>query len=235
MPTVDYDSGTVWYTTTWAGSDVTADDDCTWTGWNDMGTATTTSITWDGWNQSATVWINGQPQQGVRQSQLTQQLTTSSSQVWGQWNIQCDGYIQCDGGYVLEAPPETDEQRAARLERERQWQEREKERVAKAQEAEARAKELLESMLTPEQIAQLRDKSEFEVVSQSGKRYAIAKGTAGNVHSLDEHRRKVARHCIHPEDSVPCWDAMLSQMLWLKWNEAAFLKTANTTPLRIAA
>jgi hypothetical protein len=221
----------VWYTTTWANDTTTTSASSAssasnvWDDWNDMATTTTTSITWDGWNQTTTsmgtwtVWINGQLAQ---ESQLAQgQL----GQVWGNWQISTGATVS----------PESEEERAARFERERVWREREAERTAKAAEAEVRAKELLESMLTPKQLKQLAEKSEFEVVSQTGKRYAIAKGSAGNVHSLDERRRKVARHCIHPTDCVPCWDAMLSQLMWLRWNEAEFLKVANTTPLRLAA
>lgn len=90
-----------------------------------------------------------------------------------------------------------------------------------------RAEKLLLSHLTPEQKAQLEKESKFEVESQSGKKFMIEKGRYGNVYSLDKARKKVDRFCIHPQDMTPDYDTMLAQLIWLKWNEAEFMRTAN--------
>ena len=37
--------------------------------------------------------------------------------------------------------------------------------------------------------------------------------------------------CIHPDEMVPDHDTMLAQLLWLKCNEAEFLRVANITRL----
>jgi hypothetical protein len=102
---------------------------------------------------------------------------------------------------------------------------------ADREEAAKRAKELLESHLDDAQKKDLAERGEFEVESQSGKRYAIKRGRAGNVFSLDEQRRKTAKYCIHPEIDCPDEDTMLSQLCWLRWNEEEFLRTANATRL----
>ena len=94
-----------------------------------------------------------------------------------------------------------------------------------------RAEALLTAYLDEKQKKDLAEKNHFEVVDKSGKRYRIKRGIAGNVFLLDEYRKTKKKFCIHPIDSVPTADAMLSQLIWLKWNEEEFLKVANVTDL----
>lgn len=198
-------AGSYYHTT--AGG--TCDTSTAWTAWSSYPptSGSTTTVAWSNWVQDAT----------------DTSITLGSNDiiyVWSDWNA---------------AYKESKKERREREAREREAA-AERMRLAAIQEEKnreerERAAALLAEHLSDAQRKQLAEKGEFEVESESGKRYAIARGYAGNVYSLDERRRKVARHCIHPVESVPDHDAMLAQLLWLKWNEAEFLKVANTTQL----
>ena len=186
----------------------------TWTSWTTTSTTSATSDTaWVAWNNLTTATAS----------------TSVTVDAWGQWNG--------NSFYRQQQPPLSDEEReaisarAAELVKLEQESRQNAERLR--QEAKERAEKLLRDHLNEEQLAQLDRENGFEVEAQSGKRYRINRGRAGNVFSLDEHRKMVAKHCIHPEVDCPDQDTMLAQLLWLKWNEQAFLKTANIT--RIAA
>jgi len=204
--------------TAWIGQDAGISSTTTaWTQWTSS-TANTdcTTITTDLWSN----WVGTATTASVT-------YTTNPTQIYYAWVNQREE--------TLAERAARDQQRmadmAAAQERARQYEEQRKVEDARRKEESERAAALLAEHLSEEQKKQLAMKGEFEVEAESGKRYVIARGYAGNVYSLDEKRRKVARHCIHPIDSVPDHDAMLAQMLWLKWNESEFLKVANTTRL----
>lgn len=96
--------------------------------------------------------------------------------------------------------------------------------------AQARADELLESMLSPEQVQAYQLRGEFEVIGSRGTLYRIKRGTSGNIEWIKPDGSVGGRICAHP-DMSPSWlptsDVMLAQMLALTTDEAAFVAVAN--------
>jgi hypothetical protein len=176
----------------------------TWTTWTSTSSTTNGTDTWNAWADDST--------------------TATSSSESGTWTVWTDSSAETTTiwirwGEVEVQPPSPEEIEAQKRIAEQEREERE------------RAEKLLREHLTKQQAAQLEKEGGFEVEAQSGKEYLITRGRQGNVYSLDAKRRKVARHCIHPEEFCPDPDTMLAQLCWLKWNETEFLKVANTTPL----
>jgi hypothetical protein len=101
-----------------------------------------------------------------------------------------------------------------------------KERERKAKEADEKALALLEENLTEDQRQVFKETGVIPVQCQSGRRYHIRKGIAGNVHELDEKGGTKRRLCFHPSD-CPVYDVMLSQKLMLEICEEDALKIAN--------
>jgi hypothetical protein len=98
-----------------------------------------------------------------------------------------------------------------------------------------RARALLARHLSPTQRASLATRGWFEVTADSGRRYQIHRGHAGNVLAVDEDGRAAASYCIHPAGDYPDEDVMLAQKLWLDADEPGFLAVANVTPRRRVA
>ena len=167
--------------------------------------ADTTGWTWNTWAMDATTHASATIVWSNWATGTTTGVTTGT--IWIHWIT--------DNGYSI--GPVSDEEY--------------REREQKRKEAEEKAEKILAENLDEEQRKDLAEKGEFEVESQSGRRYAVARGRAGNVFSLDEQRRKVAKYCIHPEIDCPDEDTILAQVLWLKWNEIEFLHIANMTKL----
>lgn len=99
-----------------------------------------------------------------------------------------------------------------------------------------RARGLLESWLTPDQLAQLKELGYFEVVgSDTGKKYRINNAVNYNIDELEEIDGEVlrvtCRYCVIPDISVPIWDRMLAQKMWLEKDEEATLAIANAIPV----
>ena len=174
-------------------------------------TGTASDLIWTGWVTASTDY--------------TTTATTDAGTTWRIW-VNAGGTAQPT--FYQTAVQATRSRLDILREKRRALHERLREKLARK-----RARALLNEQLTEAQRASLAAKGEFEVEAQSGKRYVITRGRAGNVYSLDEHRKKVMRHCIHPTDYVPDEDTMLAQLLWLKWSEQEFMKIANHT--RIAA
>jgi hypothetical protein len=202
------------YTNTATG---TTTGDATWQVWNDEYSTGTSASTWTSWNDQYLASITAFP------------LSTTIA-TWVYWNQSIKP--------VTYFPPETEQERIARLECQRLAIEQGRLKAEELQREQAkerdRAEALLREHLSEEQRCDLAAKKEFEVVSQLGKRYVIQRGYQGNVFLLDEYRRRVNKYCIHPDNVVEA-DAMLAQMCWLKWNEEQFLQVANVTKLREAA
>jgi hypothetical protein len=98
---------------------------------------------------------------------------------------------------------------------------------------EARGLKLLYEWLGPAQKDQFDAVRYFEVVgSDSGKRYRIHHGRAGNVCELDDQGRPVLALCFFPEGALVAGDVMLAQKLALETSEKAVLAIANKLPVR---
>lgn len=184
-------------------------------------TATTSASTG---STDGVIWTNWMYISNLQLAQGTG--TYNSDTIWFNWTTTSSGtvdasYDQETSNYIWSswtiAQPEVVEVVTPRID------------FGSADKSVERAKALLMEHLSEKQKKQLIERGEFVVKSKSGKHYAITKGRAGNVFSLDEHRKRVNRYCIHPTDYVPDYDTMLSQMIWLKWNEEEFLKVANVS------
>jgi hypothetical protein len=99
------------------------------------------------------------------------------------------------------------------------------------QKADQRAKELMMNCLSPEQRDEYERHKRFHVITPSGKKYRINKGTHGNIALLGENDRVLEKLCVQPE-GIPKYDAMLAQKLWLETDEEKVRKVANITNMR---
>ena len=124
----------------------------------------------------------------------------------------------------------------------REWHQAQIERAAQAVEADRalraeasrRAAELLREYLDARQRDTYEKHRWFEVVSETGRTFRVKHGRAGNVY-LVEDGREVARYCIHATENIPDEDNMLAQALLIRASEEFFERTANRTPLPLAA
>lgn len=152
--------------------------------------------------------------------------SATSNEVWTIWTT--GDSTTYGASNVYQPPPETEEQRLARLERERQRREEAEAAKRERDEAKRKAEELLRESLDREQREQFDATKWFYVISQSGKRYRIRNGWAGNVDELNEDDLIIAEYCIHPQEwGVPTEDNMLIQKLMLEADEERFLEIAN--------
>jgi len=98
---------------------------------------------------------------------------------------------------------------------------------------EARGLKLLHEWLGPAQRRQFDAARYFEVVGcDTGKRYRIHHGRAGNVCELDDNGRPVLGLCFVPTGAFVAGDVMLAQKIALETNERAVLAIANKFPVR---
>lgn len=144
-------------------------------------------------------------------------------------------------------PPLTDEQRAEleaaherRAAAAEEWRRTQEAREAAATE---RALETLTSLLNEEQRESYRILGFFDMTAQSGRRYRLHRGVAGNVRELginpEGEPEEVASLCCHPSRSIydeetgrrlgemPVEDVVVSQLLALRFDEERFRLTAN--------
>lgn len=92
-----------------------------------------------------------------------------------------------------------------------------------------RAKDLLLSVLHPQQAKDLLKGGFFYVNAPSGRLYRIDEGTHGNLKVISRETGKIVeRLCIQP-DGVPAGDAMLVQKLMIETAEEALRAHANIT------
>jgi hypothetical protein len=121
---------------------------------------------------------------------------------------------------------------AASLHKLRAWWEK---RKAREEIRRVRGLTLLREWLSPAQKAMFDATSCFEVIgSDSGKRYRIYHGTAGNVHEIDDAGRPVMGLCFVPSQALVAGDVMLAQKIALETNERAAWAVANKFPVRSA-
>jgi hypothetical protein len=126
----------------------------------------------------------------------------------------------------LDAAQRRREEHSARLLADRQ-------RLAVAQ---PRALELLRSLLTDVQIAQMDRTGEIRVDGSDGGRYVIEVGDGrvhGNIRAVDEHGCVLGRLCVQPDmydvgvGALPSADGHVGQLLAIRFNEQALLAKAN--------
>lgn len=206
--------------------------------WQQWTTSMTTvvancTVAWNNWatvTSTAAMSLN---------SVWTSWVTTSTTTITG-----ATGYQR--GGSLYGLPSETAEQREARARRDAERMARvaeaETQRAALAVQARDRALETLRLVLTDEQWTQYEREERFELITQSGKRYRISRGHAGNVKLIEDD--EIAESlCVHPRmaafdeahrhvGDLPNEDAVIAQVLALQTDEDAFRKVANITDYR---
>jgi hypothetical protein len=99
--------------------------------------------------------------------------------------------------------------------------------------AEEKARALLRSWLSPQQVNQWDSRKEFEVIgSHTGTRYRIRRATAMNIDELDSRGRVVTQWCFAPQGELVVGDVMLAQKIALETMEWNALASANRRVLR---
>ena len=171
---------------------------CTSTGYNTL---------WDSWNSGT---------------------APATSLAWGCWTDSgTTAYIPQQQCWLQLTKNEIHAQQVAELERARIEQIAETERVRIKQEAEVNALKLLRDTLTPRQLEAFEKDHCIPIDSEKGNRYLIRKGRAQNIEVIDKGGNITHRLCAHPVESVPDYDTMLAQKLFLEHNEEEFLRVAH--------
>lgn len=93
-----------------------------------------------------------------------------------------------------------------------------------------RARSTLLSLLNAEQRAEYERSEQFVVQGSDGGRYRIRRGVAQNIEDLSVPYGNVL--CAHPEmflpeGQLPAEDAVIAQLLMLRFDEPGFLAVAN--------
>lgn len=94
----------------------------------------------------------------------------------------------------------------------------------------ARARELLVSLLSPQQRESYERNEQFDVVGSLGNLYRIRRGSMGNIDWLTPDGKVQGTLCAHPsmrEAYLPLPDVAAAQLLALTTDEAAFVRLAN--------
>jgi hypothetical protein len=213
----------------------------TWIATGDTSTGTTTATTgaWAGWVA------------GTACNTTTASLTETT---WTAWST--TGTTITDTGYATLVPSswgqywipqqerrqltkaERKQAAAAEVERRRVEEERRLAAQAAAQAAEAkrkeahdRAEQLLLAHLSPEQERAWKEERAIFVTGQSGRRYQIKDGRAGNITEFDAAGKAIARLCVHVGPMCPNPDNVLAQKLALEFHEETLRRTANISRL----
>lgn len=204
-----------------------------WTG--GLGTATTTATTgrtyyWLGADNTATATTTSSTTQVyVRQIMASRGANTvwwsgiNDTEAW----VDHQTYVILAQQRVTISREQREEMTRQQEERLREYEQRNRQRV----EAQARSKELLLSHLTPAQRDTF-EKNQWFVVEggRSRQLYRIrSTGISGNIDVLEGRPGKVThRLCCHLRDvSVPLFDHILAQKIWIEADEDQFLRTAN--------
>ena len=127
--------------------------------------------------------------------------------------------------------PETEEQKAARLEAQRVF-DLEQERLRKElKQAESKAEALLKEHIGLEAFGRLHQVGYIEVDSQkyAGRKYRVPKEKRNLIEVLDGEGRVIDRLCVHPTEAYPIGDEVLARIVMLKFAEEEILKIANHT------
>jgi hypothetical protein len=196
-----------------------------WNTWNSVGTSSATT----GGEMTASIWCNWIT---VGTSSATTGITTSSEtneQTWVYWVAhnsitgQTEVYQQPQ---VYKPPVLTPEQ----VEAQRVAAEVAKvaaEAKAKAEkEAADRAEEILLEHLEEPQKKQWKERQEFVVLSQTGRKFKITKQRNQNVLEINRLGKRMQGFCIVRPD-VPLSDQLLMQKLLLEHAEDDFMRIAH--------
>lgn len=201
-------------TSTWNGwASATTADGCTVT------TSTVSTYTTAVWHDWVTTTYEG-----------TSATTTTydTGTVWYTW---VDGKCELVKDYVYEPKVESDEEKIARLERERAYAEQcrmeAEQRSREAAERERKAYAFLLLCLDERQKKDLEEKKHFELSVVGGRRYRIKTGQSRNIQELDQDGKVKRTLCFHPQNSLHHYDAMAIQKLALECDEEQALKVAN--------
>ena len=188
-----------------------------WTSWAGTDTSTSASPVWTAWNQDT---------------------SATTSTVWRTWTSDTTSITQ---PYRMPATVHTPRPRPTReqvAEANRQQVERQAETArlnaeyaAKQAAAKAKAEALLCAHLTEEQERAWKQNRAIFVTGQSGKRFRIREGRAGNIEELDATGTVIGGHCVHVAEQVPDADNVLAQKLALEHHEEATLQLANSHPV----
>jgi len=199
-------------------------------------TASCAGATWLNWNSTATCAGTGTGTGAAASVIWTAWTSTGAATVAsGVWSIWSDAVDQ----YVYYAPPpappqltpeEQDRVNGVRAEAQRKCAEADRVRVEAEKAAHARAEQLLLQHLDKGQARSYRKRKKFRVLGGDGASFELAEGWSGNVREFRD-KKPVARFCIHPAVRVPIPDLMLSQLLMLQTDVAAFRRIANRTDL----
>lgn len=222
----------------WCGTTATASNTLPY---YDTG-ATTNNLIWSQWNyqgtmalQDAQQWYPGSTN-AIWQTWININAAGTNGIVYTQTLDEVDAYAQAMWAQWSELSEAQRAERQAELKRlqdrrqaEREALEADMRRITwERAEAAERARQLIEELLTDEQIATYSKEKVIYVTSQSGKKYRI-KG--GGVHLLDEKGQAIANFCIQPTIEVPEADAHATKLLLLKFAEEEFERVARRTDL----
>lgn len=188
-------------------------------------TGATTQFVWSAWvtdNTTTNAYYNNDQIWGTWNDYTTS--ATGTANTWYQW---MDPQTGSGASYApVSVPSATPEQvEAARIRNEEyrveQLRLKEERRVA-----DEKAKELLLSVLDPDQEEEYRRDGFFHVHTKNGLRaYRLAPGSSPRrTKSEDGHGYQ---YCIHPAESFPAGDTCAAQKLLLETDEDAFLRIAN--------
>jgi len=130
-------------------------------------------------------------------------------------------------------------ERRAELAREREVQRAERDREREEQRArenaaEERSQATLRSLLSPTERGRYNRDRSFRVIGSAGGHYLIRHGVSQNIERLNGRRQRL---CAHPDmwqganQRLPTEDAMIAQLLMLRFDEPAFLAIANAEDL----
>lgn len=143
---------------------------------------------------------------------------TATSDPWEMW--------------VSTSSATTTAEKAQRAEARRIAEAAEAERKREQAEADKRAANLLRSLLSPEQIADLEKHRRFYLTTESGQRYEIdCKKRMHNVFEVDANGKRLVEHCIYQKGELPLADNAAAQLLLLKADENEFKRISNKTRL----
>ena len=138
-----------------------------------------------------------------------------------------------------EAQRQMEEASRRRLEAEQRWARLEEDRIL----AQVRGLELLHMLLTDEQRAQYDLNAVVPVRGSEGGMYEIdtlQNGVHGNIVKVDEHGCRLGRVCVAPRmrvdgQALPLADGWVGQLLAIKTDERAFIRTGNWSSQRACA
>jgi hypothetical protein len=177
--------------------------------------ATTTDDVWAAWISAAQEPESEQP---------------STINAWARWVAAENEQREREA----RAAREREARIAEQAEREKARREREKKEREEREAIKKRARDLLLSVLTPEQQDDYK-KNRCFYVEANGEMFRINEGHAGNVEKVDPTtKRRIESYCIHPNmyqggsgRRMPDEDAMAAQKLALETDPKKFKKTAN--------